>query len=511
MSGAAPDVGPKYAEIKVRCARKGYIRPCLNPVGQPGDMMYNHDDNVLQWCGGGLWHQAGPIGIHAPVSTTNIVGHWRLNSTSGTSAIDSSGNNHTGTLTNMDGNTDWVTGEVEGALDLDGSDDHVILGDLSINTNTLTITAWINLRSKDGYDGIVFSRPPATGMNIDSSGSRNLGYHWNDNSNTYSWDSGLTIPLNEWVMAAIVVEPTQATAYLYQNGTLSSAVNNVAHPTINPVNWLIGKDDIFTRWIDGMIDDVRIYTRALNATEIEALAQHCVDPAGKPGDIIYNSDYQVPQYCNGAEWVAVGKQATLATSCKAILDAGDSTGNGVYAIAPDGVTPISAYCDMTTDGGGWTMVAAQFENDPVPNWNEGIQGDYDPDLSTNKGFALNTAQLPAHTEIGFGKDLDPTFVDYVTGIYTTGNIATATVVGASGTYQIHRNASGHFGFHDPDTGAPGSDPQWDNTLTIDALGGGPNFNWAFSPQNGTNNNRGYAMASDLQTTGQSYAWSVWVR
>ncbi len=51
--------------------------------------------------------------------------------------------------------------------------------------------------------------------------------------------------------------------------------------------------------------------------------------------------------------------APVRQSCLQILNAGESTGNGDYTIDPDGtgpVAPMTAFCDMTTDGGGYTYV-----------------------------------------------------------------------------------------------------------------------------------------------------------
>jgi len=54
-------------------------------------------------------------------------------------------------------------------------------------------------------------------------------------------------------------------------------------------------------------------------------------------------------------------EAPIHRHCKAILQAGDSEGDGIYLVDPSGQASeddaIMVWCDMTTDGGGWNLVS----------------------------------------------------------------------------------------------------------------------------------------------------------
>ena len=71
--------------------------------------------------------------------------------------------------------------------------------------------------------------------------------------------------------------------------------------------------------------------------------------------------------CPSGQFCVAGKCGQAAPDCKTIKAGNPSATSGVYALYTGGSTTWKAYCDMTGDGGGWTL-AARFSNADGTQW-----------------------------------------------------------------------------------------------------------------------------------------------
>lgn len=88
---------------------------------------------------------SGVTGGDNVVAGDNLVGWWKLDETTGTTAVDSSGQGNNGTLEAGMTNSDWVSGQINNGLDFDGND-YVDMGDPAILDNfgdKITLSAWV--------------------------------------------------------------------------------------------------------------------------------------------------------------------------------------------------------------------------------------------------------------------------------------------------------------------------------------------------------------------------------
>jgi len=169
--------------------------------------------------------------------------------------------------------------------------DYLIIPPLNLNSNTVTITAWVRPDGpqNDGFTGLVqhgkSGDEGVAGLYYGDVYYPSMGYIWNDNSqNTWAWESDIFIPYQQWSMVALVVEPTQATVYIYDtNGTpsdpcddvLSSATNTLAHnkEEFDGKTFIAGNAwGSSSRFFGGHMDAVRIYSVSLSQDQILDMA-----------------------------------------------------------------------------------------------------------------------------------------------------------------------------------------------------------------------------------------------
>ena len=217
---------------------------------------------------------------------SSLMAWWKLDGANSGAAIDYSGWERHGILR---GSPRWVPGCLAGALQVDGVDDCVETS-YAEDLSTWTVSTWVQSPAS----------PAATWESGPVHREANYQLNWNHRNARFRGAAGIRIgdtwypasfgalSANTWYHLAATFDGTALRAYV--NGTLittNSAAQGVA--ASEPATLTLGRHACWGNFFHGLIDDVRIYRRALTADEIQGLV---------PGDQRVTA--QDPQPANGA-------------------------------------------------------------------------------------------------------------------------------------------------------------------------------------------------------------------
>lgn len=221
----------------------------------------------------------------------DIISAWDFNENAGDVANDSQGDNN-GTIHGAV----WGNGVEGSALKFNGENDYVIVdNDPSLNPNQeITIMAWAKtsenktakIAQKGDWDG--------HGIWQDKWNGWKCGVRLNNNkSYSINWGNGVPV-FEQWYH--ITLTYNGSILKLFVNGQLTNTKEISGSLKINSRNFSIGSVDGSKKFFNGSIDDVRMYGKALDQTEIQAIYnnQENNGSSDSDGDGIEDNDDDYP-------------------------------------------------------------------------------------------------------------------------------------------------------------------------------------------------------------------------
>jgi hypothetical protein len=365
----------------------------------------------------------------SPVSnlTSGLVGYWTFDgkdtpwtSSSAGTATDRSGNGNTGTLTNMSRATSPVSGKLGQALNFDGVDDYASTP-LDLTSSSFTLSAWVkSTNTANNGDRRTFLS------------KRGAGDEWilyqdlgvNQTIRFTGWDSGgagtkgvggtTNFVANQWYYVVLTYDGT--TTNMFINGVLegTTSAGNPIRDTVNTV--VIGKENL--RPWSGSLDEVRIYNRALSATEVQSLydlgASDKVNSSVSQNQGTGRLDSGLAGY-----WKLDDASGTTATDSSVNANNGTLTNGPTWGTGHIGGDVVFDGVDDYVDAGAFTDLTGNFT---VSTWMyiTGTTGVVQDLVSKFGGTAATTNFL---MEVNSGG----TSVSFFVGDGNPGNAASATV------------------------------------------------------------------------------------
>ena len=207
-------------------------------------------------------------------NASGLIAWWKAED----NAYDSVGGNNG---TPMNGAT-YGTGRVGQAFSFDGVNDYVEMPNsdsLNFGANQpMSINMWVKRTSTSGSQ-IIFAKRPGCGAQVHYQLQWYEPNNWMTFCSTNGFDNGVTttvdkLPLNTWTFISITYDGAMATMYINGNPVASHAMS--FDPVSVPLR-LGGEPSCGGQLFGGLIDEVKIFNRALSAAEVAKLSDQVPD------------------------------------------------------------------------------------------------------------------------------------------------------------------------------------------------------------------------------------------
>jgi fibronectin type 3 domain-containing protein len=234
-----------------------------------------------------------------------LVGAWAFDEGTGTTTADQSGKQNTGTVSN----TVWVTdGKFNDALSFNGSSSWVSVADSSSLdlTSAMTLEAWVKPTTTSGWRTAVV-KERSGGLVYGMYASTNTGVPEAEvdiGGTTRSIVGPSALPTGSWSHLAATYDGT--TLRLYVNGAQVAqlAVSGSIQTSTSALR--MGGNGVWGERLSGVIDEVRVYNRALSATQIQADMAKSITPDTTPPAVVSRSPLPGAAGVNVGSSVRVG-------------------------------------------------------------------------------------------------------------------------------------------------------------------------------------------------------------
>lgn len=221
-------------------------------------------------------------GMCPPNNDPSLVAYYPFDEGAGTVAHDCSGHGYDAVVSGTNAQSAWTTGHVKGGIAFNSSDQICVIVGASANQSggPLTVSAWYDMPSSSSGGYLVGQRHQtgyAWRIDIewdDAGAGLNLAIGTNDGSGNDVYAAAYT-GTDAYHHVAGVYDPTGPTQKLYLDGVEVDSTSSSTTIALDPIASTIrvGCRDDDTNFFDGVIDEVRVYSRALAASEISALAK----------------------------------------------------------------------------------------------------------------------------------------------------------------------------------------------------------------------------------------------